>query len=341
MKMNKKVMAFAGLGALVLVGGTFAYFNQSMSLDNPLDTGKYNTQLVEDFTPPDEGQELKPGQRWEKDVWTENTGDYPVLVRIRMDERWARKGTPDNFYKVIGSVNGSWDGTKKEFVPSTSLGKDAKFLEGTWNDTDKTFDAIQRPITSDPAKNEDSDGLTPAEDGTVIYKNIVNSDKWIDGKDGYWYWNGVLDKNGKTDLILNGLVVAKDIDLGKYDHKEYYAVSATQPAANDTTVGVWNEAPQGSILDWSKTVLSDADKVAGKKLWRKSESNVVSGKQGYADSVYTLTITSDFVQATKEAVESSWNTSFDQLQKIIPGVKIGDDNVTVENVSQSSGNNGE
>ena len=89
-KLNKKAAAGIGLGALALVGGTFAYYSQTASLDNPLSTGRYTTQLVEDYTPPTE--DLKPGAKWDKNVGAENTGDYPVLVRISMKESWSYKG---------------------------------------------------------------------------------------------------------------------------------------------------------------------------------------------------------------------------------------------------------
>lgn len=334
MKLNKKVVAVASLGALVLVGGTFAYFNQTMSLDNPLDTGKYNTQLVEQFTPPGDKEELKPGQRWEKDVWAENTGDYPVLVRIRMDERWMRKpedgGSVGDPYKVLGSVNGAWDATAGKYVPADGLGVDNRFLAGVYDSSVNTFDAAQV---------EDSDGETPAEDGTVVYKNIVNSDKWVAGGDGYWYWNGVLDRAGtetsKTALILDDLVVAKDIDLGKYEHKEYYAIAENQPAADDAAEGVWKlitewngETDPKTIIDWAKTL----NIPEGQKLWRKSESNVIENLYGYSNSYYTLTITSDFVQATNDAMKSSWNVDLDWLKsKGIKNIQLDTDNVSLVN----------
>ena len=42
-KLNKKAAAGIGLGALALVGGTFAYYSQTASLDNPLSTGRYTS----------------------------------------------------------------------------------------------------------------------------------------------------------------------------------------------------------------------------------------------------------------------------------------------------------
>lgn len=83
-KMSKKATALAGLGVLAVVGGTFAYYNEKVSLENPLTTGKYENELIEDYTPPTE--ELKPGATLDKKVGAKNTGDYPVMVRIKMDE---------------------------------------------------------------------------------------------------------------------------------------------------------------------------------------------------------------------------------------------------------------
>lgn len=336
MKLNKKVVAVASLGALVLVGGTFAYFNQTMSLDNPLDTGKYNTQLVEQFTPPGDGDELKPGQRWEKDVWAENTGDYPVLVRIRMDERWMRKpeegGSVGDPYKVIGSVNGAWDAAAGKFVPAEGFGVDNRFLQGVYDEQLNTFDAVQT------GEDGDSDGLVPDDEGTVVYKNIRKDTGWVAGGDGYWYYNGVLERasagdKAKTGLLLDDLVLAKDVDLGKYEHKEYYAIAATQPAANDTNQGVWNlitqwngETNPETIIDWAKTL----NIPEGQKLWRKSESNVIDGLLGYSNSYYTLTITSDFVQATDDAMKASWGFDHTGLaDKNITNIQLGADNVSL------------
>ena len=39
MKLNKKIFAVSGLAALAVVGATWAYFNQSTSITNPLSTG--------------------------------------------------------------------------------------------------------------------------------------------------------------------------------------------------------------------------------------------------------------------------------------------------------------
>ena len=132
---------------------------------------------------------------------------------------------------------------------------------------------------------------------------------------------------------MDDLVLAKDVDLGKYEHKEYYAIAATQPAANDTNQGVWNlitqwngETNPTTIIDWAKTL----NIPEGQKLWRKSESNVIDGLLGYSNSYYTLTITSDFVQATDDAMKASWGFDHTGLaDKNITNIQLGADNVSL------------
>lgn len=44
---NKKLKAIAGLVAVAVIGGSLAYFNQTMTVENPFDTNKYSSELVE------------------------------------------------------------------------------------------------------------------------------------------------------------------------------------------------------------------------------------------------------------------------------------------------------
>lgn len=101
---NKKVLAVLGLAVVVAVGGSLAYFNQTMVADNEFDTGKYGSTIVEDFTPGD-GDDWKPGAEVNKDVEVINTGDQDVLVRVRFDEKWVNKdGAIED--KVVEGRNG-------------------------------------------------------------------------------------------------------------------------------------------------------------------------------------------------------------------------------------------
>lgn len=317
MKVSKKAAAVAGLGALALVGGSFAYYFESGSLDNPLSTGKYNTQLVEDFTPPTE--DMKPGVNWEKEVGAQNTGDYPVLVRIKMDEKWVRKGET-TAYKELHSI----------LEKDNSIVKDDRF--NTVEAKVGTYPSMT--VTADQV--DDNDGDTPEGDKTVVYKNILTNGDWVDGGDGYWYWNGVLEKKGsgkdKTTALMDGLVMATNIDLGEYNTSEQYVI------LEDTYETLPETLPEGAAWeDMAEVQDTNGDGVAdvrdinipaGMKLFRKSESELNAAAPGYADSNYTLTITSEFVQATKDAVEEHWGTN--ALSKM-PKVAVDEDGVNLKN----------
>lgn len=306
---NKKAAAGIGLGAAALIGGTFAYYNQSTSLDNPLSTGDYTTQMVEEYTPPTD--DLKPGTKWDKTVGAENTGDYPVLVRVKMDEKWSRKGQTEP-YKTLDSEK------DKE-----------KFNSGTYENN--AFTANQ-PDTPGEDVGGDEDGLLGPEndpDHTVVYKDLKlagkdSDSKWIDGGDGYWYWNGVLEEKAepgeeenesKTTNLLEHIIIATNIDLGRYETTEYYAIAAQKPDADSENGWTKTELPKTDlngdglidIRDLLKKLEGEGTTVeAGENLYRKSESKLADGKLGYADSNYTLTITTEFVQATKDAVTEAW-----------------------------------
>ena len=45
--MNKKLIGGLGIASVALVGGTFAYFTQVATIDNPFDTAKYQSVVTE------------------------------------------------------------------------------------------------------------------------------------------------------------------------------------------------------------------------------------------------------------------------------------------------------
>lgn len=104
---NKKAVGLAGLAAIMVVGGTLAYFNQKMTIKNPFDTGKYDSVVKEDFTPED-GENWFPGATVNKDVVVKNTGTYDLLVRVKFDEYWENKDKSD-WNKTLEGVDDSID----------------------------------------------------------------------------------------------------------------------------------------------------------------------------------------------------------------------------------------
>lgn len=126
MRTNKKIAGAAGLAVIMLIGGTFAYFNQTMNVKNPFDTGKYDTTVTEDFKP-EEGENWEPGAEVNKDVTVKNTGDYDVLVRVKFDEKWVNKDTKQTV-KENDSMN---DSTSQDDATDGLVDKDGSVVAKT------------------------------------------------------------------------------------------------------------------------------------------------------------------------------------------------------------------
>lgn len=201
MRMNKKVLGVAALAAMATVGGTFAYFNQTMTVENPFDTAKYGTVTVEDFKPED-GEDWEPGVEVNKDVNVVNTGDKAVVVRMKFQDAWADLDS-----------NAGEDGTW-ELSPADSL---------IWEDSQR-----------DP-----EDGLVKT-DKSVVKKNFENSDQWTyNDKDGYYYYNSQLKPTESTGTFLTSVQLLPDVDMGVYKTSHYYTTEETTPALTTPLSDAW------------------------------------------------------------------------------------------------------
>lgn len=325
-KMNKKVLACAGLGAAALVGGTFAYYNQTLSIDNPLFTGKYDNEVVEKFTPEDE--EWHPGATLDKVVVAKNTGDYPVLVRVRMDEAWERYNEGSKGFDAVISAG-------SEKFDAEATGED---LFGIKFDADLTQEFISE--NQKLSRNDgDTDGLVTG-DGSVVRKNMAagSADKWV-FQDGYWYYKEILKPGEDTGAFLSSLTLASNVDEGFYEVKNYFQTSTVEESdalddeawtlytidANQMTVpsynitiGDENDDHKVDAIDFAKKLKATGKMAEGENLFRKTETELVKGKEGYADAHYTLTITSQFVQATPDAITEVFGKNHEGVDVMLP-----------------------
>jgi len=180
-----QMIALAGLLVLALIGGVYAYWNQTSSIDNPFDTGRYGSTVREDFSPED-GENWQPGVTVDKVVQAVNTGDVDLIVRARLDEIWTRKGetTP---YKDSGATTGGYN------VYATSQ--------------------------ADP-----DDGLTAA-DGSVVTKGFSSSANWIDGGDGWYYYKVNLEGGQTSDAWLESVTLLHNADMGRMETRKYVSVT--------------------------------------------------------------------------------------------------------------------
>lgn len=269
---KKGIIAAAGLAAVALVGGTFAYFTQSTTIDNPFNTGIYKTVVTEDFNPED-GDNWKPGAEVNKDVYVQNTGDQPVVVRVKFEEKWTRKGEDKPFKENNQGVTPLLVYQKDPF--------DGK-VDGDDTVVEKKFNDIG---------------------------SFTDGHHWSELQhDAWFYYNTVLLPGEITPKLLDSVTLSKEVDLGHYKSKVYYikGFKGTPPDFDTTKWNFYNEF-DGKISTVTAEMMKGIKSKAGDigedmSLFTTVIVEPDSDALGYSDADYVLSITIETVQATDQAV---------------------------------------
>lgn len=276
MKIQKRqISAFvAGLAGLGLIVGSWAYYTSTTQLDNRLKTQKYGDTLTEKFTPDNDWQ---PGEEVTKEAKVKNTGDYDLVVRVKLKEEWWRDANGD----------GSMD-------PGESL---ISFESNGNGGADRTKINYSAGATQGSA----TDGLLTG-DQTVVKKTLANMG-WTAGNDGYWYYNTKLAKGNETSAFMEKIMLAADADMGKYTTKQYWTenqlIAATEP--DPSNIGT------DSKTQWVLyTGAVPSPTVPTNSVYTRAISTLDPSAAGYAGAIYDLFITSETCQATSAAVMATW-----------------------------------
>lgn len=160
--------------------------------------------------------------------------------------------------------------------------RDGKLIEGTnlsSNDAAKFF-----PTSADNA----------VAGGSSVYKHLagVAGGTWKDGGDGYFYYKTTLGKDQSTTQLMDYVTLCKDANMGEYtvSGMKYALVDESKKAedltdADYTLTQAPNDIPDGKVLYQKKVVALD------------------DTKAGLAGANYTLTITTELVQANADAAK--------------------------------------
>lgn len=171
-------LSLAGVLAVALMAGTWAYFSQTMTAKNEFKTGDYKTTLTEEFTPPDK---WVPGVTTTKDVKVKNEGNVDVVVRAKLTDEWVR-------LKDIVDANGN------------TVGHAGDSLGNTFQANGNTEDAAQKVLGA---------AYAGTWDGTTALSAYAN--KWLYYQ-GYYYFIGVLHQNNVTSSLITGVTMNPLLD---------------------------------------------------------------------------------------------------------------------------------
>lgn len=165
--------------------------------------------------------------------------------------------------------------------------RDGNLIEGTnlsSNDAAKFF-----PTSADKS----------VVDGSSVYKHLagVTDGTWEDGSDGYFYYKTTLKKDQSTSLLMDYVTLCKDANMGEYTVSGMkYALVAESKKAEDLTDADYRLINPPAIIP------------AGQVLYQKKVVALDKENAGLAGANYTLTITTELVQANADAA-NEWKVT--------------------------------
>ena len=147
--------------------------------------------------------------------------------------------------------------------------------EESWTRNGEEFKAVAYPDTN----NE-----------SVVDKNGM-SDKWVDGNDGWAYYNEMIGVNGHTENFLTSITLKNSADVVGTDIKNfYYTTAATEP--DKTSIGTDSKLTVKISEEEFKALDDENNNI--KATFKRAE---VKSNGLYDNAEYTLTITAQVSQA--------------------------------------------
>ena len=198
---KRNTLALIGLLVVLAVGTTFAYWNQTATIDNPFDTNKYGSTIVEDFKPSD-GEDWQPGMEVNKDVFVKNEGTTDLIVRAKLDETWTRKSDNDPY--------------------KTNSAKDNSVYNLDQKDPTDGLTALDQTVVNKTFKG--SANWIKGSDGWYYYKENLaggaTTDQWLDAVE--------LKDDADMGKMVTTLYVTTDKDVT--DNTTWYTYTGKMPS---------------------------------------------------------------------------------------------------------------
>lgn len=195
---KKAALGLAGIAAVAVIGGTWAYWSQDLTATNEFETGKFDSDIVEQFTPPAVGEWL-PGVTTEKNVKVTNSGDVDMALVAEITQEWNREGESLSLRFAAPDPSPITRGYENAAV--INWGKDTAMHDITAMDS-VAGKAKDMGITATVSSLEDSEA----------------KDKWVlvDVSDDYskltFVYNGIVPAGEETPELLNSVTLNSKIE---------------------------------------------------------------------------------------------------------------------------------
>lgn len=195
---KKAALGLAGIAAVAVIGGTWAYWSQDLTATNEFETGKFDSDIVEQFTPPAVGEWL-PGVTTEKNVKVTNSGDVDMALVAEITQEWNRDGESLSIRFAAPDPSPITRGYENAAV--INWGENTAMHDITAMDS-VAGKAKEMGITATVSSLEDSEA----------------KDKWVlvDVSDDYskltFVYNGIVPAGEETPELLNSVTLNSKIE---------------------------------------------------------------------------------------------------------------------------------
>lgn len=283
MKKNKKaILGIAALAAVTVIGGSWAYWSQDLSAVNEFETGKFDTDITEEFTPPAPG-EWVPGVEVEKRVKITNSGDVKLAAIASIDQVWMRvedvedPSSPSQLDPTIAPAAGEYfslmfrdDEGNDQYASDVKWGESVVVLVDDEIGVDSTVaENLGLPQVVALADAKDKWVLVAARNNDALNNREYDKDKSIRPvgySDLQFIYNGIIDKKSETPELLTAVELNKNV--------------TTSITGKTTVVNVDENGEKVTTITTEKS------------------------KYGYDSARYTMTVNATTIQATESAITS-------------------------------------
>lgn len=161
---KRAALGLAGLATVAAIGGTWAYWNQNLSVDNNFQAGNFDSDIVEQFEPE---EDWLPGETVEKVVSVKNSGNVDMAVMAKITQKWdgERMVFTDLSGKEAYAAQVQWGNVAAFASPDTA---EAGLSIGIADTVDSFAEAEGQWVLTDVQKLDDS-----SMDLYFVYSEIV------------------------------------------------------------------------------------------------------------------------------------------------------------------------
>lgn len=284
---KKVVLSITWILVLCVITAAISYFSSTMAFENEFYTGNYGIDVIEHFRSPDK---WFPSETVDKSVYAENTGTYPLLIRISYEEYWKNE---DGDY-IAGYTS---NGVEYENIFDIN-GDGSNLLEAAV----KNFGDVDN--SEDPA-------ITILNDSS----RISTGSEWV-YYDGYYYRTSLLEAGATTGDWLNSVTLNESLsDLYTQTETKYIKAACTSSAGSLVPIIKSTDADGNNTyydIENTEDAAEAEDKGWDGSSWTYIEvtnTNITGISLGFEGAKYNLNIKVSSLQAIWAAVKEEWGLS--------------------------------